>query len=118
MAASWIRSIVALLILIAACRAQDVTGTSTFGSDTYGCNFEQASDPLEPSGAGTVQLNPKGHPPGPQLTVRWYKMFVGDDMWIMIERDGQLLGGVCPATGQAWLNDGSNGGLGQFGTFG
>ncbi|MBX3465258.1 MAG: hypothetical protein KF830_18980 [Planctomycetes bacterium] len=110
----WIRSLVAMLVLVGISVAQDVAGTATFPSDTYACTFEQAGDPFEASGAGTVQPDPEGDPPGTKLTIRWYKMIIGDQEWIMIERDEVLLGGVCPATGDAWLN---NGGLGESGTF-
>lgn len=56
----WIRSLVAVIALVGASMAQDVTGTATFPSETYDCVFEQAADPMEPSGAGTVQPNPSG----------------------------------------------------------
>lgn len=112
---SILRSLVALLVFAGVCAAQEpnVEGTATFPSDTYACVLEDANTE-DSSGTGTVQPNPEGQPPGPVLTVRWDKVMIEGVEWIEISRDQQLLGRVCPSTGDAWLN---SGGAGQEGSW-
>ncbi|MBX3465061.1 MAG: hypothetical protein KF830_17975 [Planctomycetes bacterium] len=64
--------------------------------------------------------NPNPPPDTVELTVRWDRVVIDDVEWLVISRDGIILGAVREPGGtasNAWLNDGSNGGIGQFGTW-
>ena len=112
------RSLLVLVFLANLALAQNVSGTAAFSGGSYQVEFElvDAGDPSETTGTGEIVP-----PPGTQkLTVRWDKVTYEGVEWIVFSRDEAILGAVkLPANtpGNAWLNDGSNNGAGQYGTW-
>jgi hypothetical protein len=115
-----------LLIAAMACThslaAQNISGTAVFGTLSVPFQLDGATAvPPQPNGTGEITVpNPTPPPATVQRTIRWERVVINDVEWFRLWRDGALIGAIrLPAgdVGNAWLNDGSNGGAGQVGTW-
>jgi hypothetical protein len=118
------RVVLSALVLVSPAAAQVLAGTAQFTAPPLAIPFKldgAAAVPPPPTGPGSIEVpNPTPPPPTVPRTVQWFPTPVGGVTWFLIWRDGVLIGGVrlpAGAPGNAWLNDGSNGGAGRFGTW-